>query len=139
MRWSGIGTLAPAAEAQQRQRAGRVPAPAVAEHRRQQRRLDQVVAERVRAHHAEDAVEREAVLLAEREDDAVVGRRRLQLEVEGDAEALAQRQAPGAVDAAAERRVQHELHAAAFVEEALGDDRVAASAPRRARPASRAT
>ena len=64
------------------------------------------------------------MLLAEREDDAVVGRRRLQLEVEGHAEALAQRQPERAVDAPAERRVQHELHAAGFVEEALGDDRL---------------
>ena len=54
--------------------------------------------------------------------DAVVGGRRLELEVEGLAEALAQRHAPGAVDPAAERRVDDELHAARLVEEALGDD-----------------
>ena len=40
------------------------------------------------------------------------------------AEALAQRQSPGLVDASAEGRVNDELHAAAFVEEALGDDRL---------------
>ena len=57
----------------------------------------------------------------ERDDDAVVGGGGLQLEVERAAEALAQRQAPGAIDARAERRVQDQLHAAGFVEEALGD------------------
>jgi hypothetical protein len=48
---------------------------------------------------------------------------RLELEVERDAEALAEREAPRAVDAATERRVQDELHAARLVEEAFGDDR----------------
>ena len=52
--------------------------------------------------------------------DAVVRGGGLQLEIEGAAEALAQRQAPGAVDARAEGRVEDELHAAGFVEEALG-------------------
>ena len=63
-------------------------------------------------------------LVDEREDDRVLGRRRLQLEVELAAEALAEREAPGAVDAAAERRVEDELHAARFVEEALEHDRL---------------
>ena len=53
---------------------------------------------------------------------AVIGGGSLQLEVEGAAEAFAQRQSPGLVDAAAEGRVDDELHAAAFVEEAFGDD-----------------
>ena len=39
-----------------------------------------------------------------------------------DAEALAQGEAPGAVDARAEGRVHDELHAARLVEEALEDD-----------------
>ncbi len=47
---------------------------------------------------------------------------------------LAQRQPPRAVDARAERRVQHQLHAAALVEEALGDDRRRSSARRRGSP-----
>src|SRR5207244_3212934 len=46
----------------------------------------------------------------------------LQLEVERHAEALPEREAPRAVDAAAERRVHDELHAAGLVEEAFGDD-----------------
>ena len=61
---------------------------------------------------AEDVGERERVLRPERQQQRVLGRRRLQLEVELAAEALAQRQAPRLVDAAAEGRVQHELHAA---------------------------
>ena len=70
----------------------------------------------------EDVGERKAVLLGERDVDAVVGGGRLKLEIEAAAEALAQGEAPGLVDAAAEGRVQDELHAAALVEEALGDD-----------------
>ena len=45
-------------------------------------------------------------------------------EIERAAEAFSQRESPGFVDAAAERSVNHELHAAAFVEEALGDNRL---------------
>ena len=89
--------------------------------------------------HLEDRLEREAVLRAEREQDAVVGGRGLQLEVEAAAEALAQRQAPGAVDAAAEGRVDDELHAARLVEEALGDHGRRGWAPRRAPRAPAAT
>ena len=70
----------------------------------------------------EDVGEREAVLLGEGDVDAVVGGGGLQLEVEAAAEALAQGEAPGLVEAAAEGRVEDELLAAAFVEEALGDD-----------------
>ena len=50
-----------------------------------------------------DVGEREAVLLGERDVDAVVGGGGLQLEVEAAAEAFAQRESPGLVDAAAER------------------------------------
>ena len=66
--------------------------------------------------------ERKAVLLAERNVQAVVRGGSLQFEIERTAEALAQREAPGFIDAAAEGRVDYELHAAAFIEEALGDD-----------------
>src|SRR6185436_8655010 len=48
----------------------------------------------------------------------------LQLEVELTAEAFSQRQSPGLVDAAAERCVQHQLHAARLVEEALEHERL---------------
>ena len=60
----------------------------------------------------------------QRQHDIVLGRRRLQFEVELAAETLAQRQSPGPIDAAAEGRVDDELHAARFVEEALEDDRL---------------
>src|SRR5690606_28754904 len=63
--------------------------------------------------------EREGMARPEREDEPLLGRRRLQLEIEALAELLAQREAPGAVHAAAEGRVQAELHAARFVEEAF--------------------
>ena len=71
-----------------------------------------------------DVAELEAVRGRQRQHDIVLGRRRLQLEVELAAETLAQRQSPGSIDAAAERRVDDELHAARFVEEPLEDDRV---------------
>ena len=106
--------MASAREAFQRQRAR--------EHGRGQQRLRQHVLHGFRAQEFEDDLERKGVLLAQRDHDAVVGGGGLQLEVEGAAEALAQRQSPGAVDARAERRVDDELHAAGFVEEALGDD-----------------
>ena len=71
--------------------------------------------------------------------DAVFRRRRLQLEIELAAEALAQREPPRAIDAAAERRVDHELHAARFIEEALEHDGVLRRQVSRARraPAAR--
>ena len=68
------------------------------------------------------SVEREAVVGADREEHGVVAGRGLELEVEADAVALAEGEAPGAVDAAAEGGVDDELHAAALVEEALEDD-----------------
>jgi hypothetical protein len=46
---------------------------------------------------------------------------RLQLKVESHAETLAQRQSPSLVDAAAEWRVDHQLHASTFIEEPLGN------------------
>ncbi|MCY1273399.1 hypothetical protein D9M70_220080 [compost metagenome] len=111
--------LSAATEARQGQRGGGVPAPAHAEQRRIQQRLDQHVFRAVGVQVAPHLVEREAVAGGQRQDDRVLGGRRLQLEVEVAAEALAQRQAPGAVDAAAEGRMDHQLHAAGFVEEAL--------------------
>jgi hypothetical protein len=55
----------------------------------------------------------------QRDDDGVVAGRGLELEVEPDAELLAQRVAHGPVDAAAERRMDDQLHAVGVVEEAL--------------------
>ena len=107
--------------AQDGQRAGSIPAPARGEHRHRQQRLRQRLLDVRRADEGEEVFQRRAVLRAHREEDGIVAGRRLQLEVERAAEVLAQRQPPGAVHAAPERRVHHELHAAALVEEALED------------------
>src|ERR1700742_3429763 len=66
--------------------------------------------------------ELKAVRVGQRENNVILGCSRLQLEIEGPAEALAQRQAPGSVDPAAEWRVNYQLHAAGFVEKALEYD-----------------
>ena len=110
--------------ARHRQRDGRVPAPARLKHRRIEKRLHEHVARGRRVQIAEDVGQRKRVLRSERQQQPVFGGRRLQLEVELAAEALAQRQSPRLVDAAAERRVQHQLHPAGLVEEALEDERV---------------
>src|SRR5215469_3233551 len=114
--------FAPAAKARQRQEALGIPAPAGGEHRRRQHRLDEDILDAGLLEEAENRCQRESVVLAERDDDPVVGRSRLQLYVERTAEALAQRQAPRTVYACAERRVDDQLHPAGFVEEALRDD-----------------
>ncbi len=61
------------------------------------------------------------MLLAQRDDDAVVGGRGLKFDIEGTAEPLPQRQSPGTVDSRAEGGVEYELHSARFIEEALGN------------------
>src|SRR5580765_5200847 len=71
----------------------------------------------------EDVGERETVLLAKRNIQTIIGCRGLQLEIEGAAEAFAQGQSPSFVYARSKRCVDDKLHAAAFVEEAFGDDR----------------
>ena len=111
--------LATAPEAQDDERAVEVPAPAGREHRREDRRLAQHALDRLRRQEPTHGVERERVLRSEAEDDGVVGRRGLQLEVEADAEALAQGEAEAAVDPSAEGSVDDELHAAGLVEEPL--------------------
>ena len=115
--------LLPSAKTQQRQRPPGIPSPARREKGRGQHGLLQHLPHAVRVEKMEDVRQRKAVLLAQRNIQAVVGRRRLQFEVERPAEPLAQRQSPGLVDPRPERRMNHQLHAAAFVEEALGDDR----------------
>ena len=120
--------LLAAAEARQRQRHAGDPAPARDEHRRIEQRLDQHLPDAGRMQVARDLGQLEAVRRGQREHDVVLGRRRLQLEIELAAEALAQRQAPGAVDAAAIGRMDDQLHAAGLVEEALEHDRRPGSA-----------
>src|SRR5205823_3502716 len=95
--------------------------------------LDQNFAGGPRVQVAKDLRQRETVLRAEREKDGVLVRRGLQLKAETAAKPLAQREAPGAVDAVAERGVNHELHPAALVEEALQNDSLAGgNGPQRA-------
>ncbi len=115
--------LLAAAKARQRERGTRDPAPARGEHRRIEHRLDEHVAHRARAQVARDGGELEAVARGKRKHDRVLGRGRLQLEVELPAEALAQREPPRPIETASERRVDDELHAAGFVEEPLENDR----------------
>lgn len=111
-----------AAHPRAEERARDVPAPARLEHRRREDRLHEQVADRLGREVFEDVLEREAVLRPERQDDRLLVRGRLQLEAEPAAEPLAQRQAEGAVDAAAERRVQDHLGPARLVEEPLEHD-----------------
>ena len=112
-----------ALKTQQGQGAVRIPAPARGEDRRIERGLLQNRLHGLGLQEMEHIAQRKAVLLGERDVQAVVGGRGLQFEIEADAEALAQSQSPGFVDAAAEGRVNDQLHAAAFVEKSLGDDR----------------
>ena len=85
------------------ERARRVPAPAHAEHRRLERRLDEHLVERRRRDVGEDRLEGERVLRPERKEHPLVRRGGLQLEVERPAEALAQREPEGAVRCARRR------------------------------------
>ena len=137
MRWKRIGTDLPPRErstssarvAFQRQRVSNIGCASSA-----WTSTSRAVAEREVVEHV---LEREGVLRAQRENDRLLVGRCLQLEPEADAEPLAQRETVGAVDPAPERRMHHELHAAAFVEEALEHDAASGSetAPRgRARP-----
>ena len=114
--------LLAADEARQRQRSGGIPAESRGEQRRVQQRLHQHLFGAGRMQVAHHLDQRERMAGRERQHDRVLGRRRLQFEIELAAEALAQRQPPGLVDAAAPRRMDDELGAAGFVEETLQRD-----------------
>lgn len=64
------------------------------------------------------------MLFAERQYDALIGRRGLQLEIKRGAKAFSEREAPRPIDASAERRMEDQLHAAGLVKKALGNNRV---------------
>ena len=117
--------LLAAGEARQGQRGGRRPAPAHAENGCVEQGLDEDILCARRMQVARHLDQRKTVAGRQRQDDRVLGGGGLQFEVEGAAEALAQGQAPGLVDAAAEGRVDDQLGAAGFVEEALHDDALA--------------
>ena len=68
-----------------------------------------------------DVSEGKTVLFAERDIQTVVGGGSLQFEIERAAKTFAESESPGFVNAATKGGVDYELHAAAFVEEALGD------------------
>ncbi len=109
------------AEPPHRKRDRRVPAPVRAEQRRVEDRLREHVADGRAREVTRDFVEREAVHRAERDHDRVLERRGLELEIEAAAETLAQREAPGAIHARPEWRVDHEMRVARLVEEPLED------------------
>ena len=109
--------FAPATLTRQRQGARRVPTPANGKHRRVQQRLHQYVTHRFAVQITKDFSQRERMLGAERENNRVVRRRRLQLKIERAAEPLAQCQSPRAVHPDAERRVNNQLHPAGLVKE----------------------
>jgi hypothetical protein len=119
-----VGDARAAAVARHGERKRGAPAPAGLEDGRLQQRLHERLAHRVRMEVAQHLLQREGMHLAERKNQPLLGGGRLQLEVEALAELLAQGESPGPIDAAAEGRVQHELHAARLVEEALERDLV---------------
>ena len=83
------GDLLAPAESFHRQRPGRVPAPAVGKHRRCQGRLGEVLFDRGRVKVGKDRVQGEGVAVGQRDHDAVVSGRGLELEIEVDAEPFA--------------------------------------------------
>src|SRR6266852_5349584 len=77
------------AKTKQGQRAPGIPAPARGEERRSQHGLLQNGPDGIGMEKMKDVGEREAVLFAQRDIQAVVGGRSLEFEIEGSAEALA--------------------------------------------------
>ena len=125
----GRGDFAPAGVTEQGQEPGGVPPPACAEKRRLQHGLQQDFFHRAGRKVGEYVAHREGQVRPQGEVQAVVGGRRLQLEVESPANPLPQGHAPGPVDGRSEGGVDDELHPAAFVEKpfrhhpvARGDD-----------------
>ena len=112
-----------AAKSWQRQRDGRVPTPARGKHRRGQQCLHQNIAHTIGMQITLHFFQRKTVTGRERQNNRIFRRRRLQLEIELAAKTFAQTQTPGAVDAAAIRRMDDQLHAAGFVEETFEHDR----------------
>src|SRR5258708_21112593 len=117
------GDLYTVTKLEKSKRAASVPPPARGEERRRHHGLLENVLHGIGMEEVEDVGEWEAVLLAERNIQAIVGGGGLQLEIEGAAETLATRQPPGLADASAERSMNDELHATPRVQEALRDTR----------------
>ena len=104
------------------QRVGHVPTPTGLEQRGRQQSLFVQVLRVAGIEHAEQIIDRDAVIRPHREHDAVVVGTGLQFEVKAAAESLAERQSPGPVDSRPPRGMNHQLHAARLVEEPLKDD-----------------
>ena len=107
-----------AAETQHGESACHVPAPAHAEHRRGQQRLNQHLFGVIGAQQREHLFEGKTMCWGPRErlmplSSALA----CNSKIERPAKTFAKRQSPRAVDAHAEGRVNHKLHAARFVEE----------------------
>src|SRR6202035_5605885 len=109
----------PVLKTKQRQRPVGVPAPARGKDRRIEGGLFQYRLDCGGLQEVENIPQREAMLLGQSDVQTVVRGRSLQLKVEANAETLAQSQSPRFVDASPKRRMDHQLHAAAFVEETL--------------------
>src|SRR5208282_2098009 len=119
LRWNLLAAL----KTQQSQRARCIPAPARSKNWRSERRLLEDRGHGLRSQKVKNIGQRKTVLLGQRDVQSVIGGRRLQFEVKSAAEALAQSQSPGLVDAPAKRGVDDQLHPATFVEESFGNDR----------------
>src|SRR5262249_57275844 len=91
-------------------------------HRRGTHGLPQPVLHRLGGEEFWPLLQREAVLGAQRQQDGVVTGRSLQLEVEGNAESLAEGEPESAVQPDPKGRVPQELHPAGVVKEPLEDD-----------------
>ena len=101
-----------AALPRQGQRAGCVPAPANRKHGRIEQGLHQKIANRSAVQITKNLLQWKRVLRPQREHNRIIGRSRLQFEVERPAETFAQGQPPGPVHSNPEGRVQDQLHAA---------------------------
>ena len=113
------GEFCPAAKAGHSKRARRIPTPANRKHRRVEQCLHEHFAHCFGIQITKNFIERERVLCPERDDDRIVSRRGLQLEIERSTKAFPKCEPPRAIDSVAEGRMQNELHPARFIEEAL--------------------
>ena len=113
------GHFPSAAAPQDRERAGRVPAPARRKHRRGQEGLRQDLLDSPGADKPGDRLQGDRLGVPQRQDDRVVGRRGLELHVERLAHALAEREAEAAVDPCSVGAVEDDLEPSRLVEEPL--------------------
>ena len=109
----------PALKAPERQGADRIPAPAHGEHGRGEQGLHQEIAQCRGVQVFDGVLQGEALRAAQGQDDRVLGRSGLQLEIEGPAEPLPERQSPAPIHPATVGRVNDELHAPGLVEKPL--------------------